>query len=103
MEIPLCSTASWITIARAAAAGGDHDSIKLAVIANSLCMFGVQHGDATMLGEGRKLYGRALLQLVKGLRNLGEKSRPSLILNARLLSLFEVCETLSVSVQRYSC
>lgn len=71
--------------------GRDHDSIKLAVIANSLCMFGLRHEDAAILGEGRKLYGRALLQLVKGLRDLGEQSRLNLILNARLLALFEAC------------
>lgn len=65
--------------------------MKLAVIANSLCMLRIQHRDEVILDEGRSFYGRALLQLAGRLRNPGQEARPSLILTARLLSLFEVC------------
>jgi len=89
-KLPTSSTVSWIIIARAAA-GRNHDSIKLAMIANSLCMIGVQQEDETALREGRELYGRAMLQLAEGLQDLDDRSRLSLIVQARLLGLFEVC------------
>ena len=65
--------------------------MNLTVIATSLCMCGLRHGDDIVFREGRKLYGRALLHMAEGLRNLGEKNRPNLIMTARLLGLFEVC------------
>jgi hypothetical protein len=61
------------------------------MMASSLCMLGVRHGDKTVLGDGRKLYGRALLQFLKELRSLSNGNRIRLIINARLLGLFEVC------------
>lgn len=60
-------------------------------MASSLCMLGVRHRDETVLAHGRRLYGRALLQFVKELRNLSNGNRMGLIINARLLGLFEAC------------
>lgn len=65
--------------------------MKLAMMAISLCIFGLQYMDEAIFEEGRSLYGRALLQLAKDLKSPGHRNRLRLILTARFLSLFEVC------------
>jgi hypothetical protein len=91
-EIPGFSTASWIIAASAAGQSHDrtHGMLRLAVIACSLCMLGFQQRDDRVLAEGRIAYGRALLQLAKGLQNMSDTNRVTLIRTARMLSLFEV-------------
>lgn len=92
LEIPSCSTASWIAAMCAAArnCNGTHDMLELAIIACSLCMVGSQQGDKRILGEACLIYGRALLQLVEGLQKVDNINRLTLIRSARMLSLFEV-------------
>ncbi|KAH8680733.1 hypothetical protein BX600DRAFT_543431 [Xylariales sp. PMI_506] len=82
------STTSWISVAHVAAI--KYDILKLAMIANSVCMLGAQHGDEGAIKVGRQVYGHVLLQLVDGLGHLRSQNRLALIMTARMLALFEM-------------
>lgn len=53
-------------------------------------MLGFQQRDDRVLGEGRRLYGLALLKLGKRLQNVSQTERLTLVRTARMLGLFEV-------------
>ncbi|CAI6311858.1 unnamed protein product [Periconia digitata] len=90
-NIPNCSTVSWIVTACAESNHDDkHVMFRLAVIACSLCMLGFEQGNDGIIREGRLTYGRAILQLKEGLKNVNDTNKLALVKSARMLSLFEI-------------
>ncbi|CAK7231345.1 hypothetical protein SCUCBS95973_007879 [Sporothrix curviconia] len=68
--------------------------VRLAIVANSLCMFGSQHREARMTKDGQQAYGEALLKMRSTLQRHQSKATQSmddklaLVIASRLLTVF---------------
>ncbi|ERS95687.1 hypothetical protein HMPREF1624_07762 [Sporothrix schenckii ATCC 58251] len=66
------------------------DLVRLAVVANGLCMLGSQHRDTRMVDDGHQVYGRALQKMRAALQRFEstETKKLALLLTSRLLTMF---------------
>jgi hypothetical protein len=90
-EADLQSFSGWTSVAQSFTT--EKYAVKAAIIAHSLCMLGKQHKDTVMMQEGLMAFGRALKGVRYGVEQFNNSrgaDRESLLIGARLLSLFMV-------------
>ena len=69
----------------------EHDVLRSALLAVSVSRIGRSNEDSSMIGKGMELYGKALFQVNRALRDPNRAKGDELLAACRLLSFYEVC------------
>ncbi|KAJ5921110.1 hypothetical protein N7466_009436 [Penicillium verhagenii] len=78
----------WTNIAQSPT--GDLLAVRLAIVANSLCMLGIRHREDKMILQGHRVYGLALSEMQQALKRPSRLDMDGSLIAAWLIGLFTV-------------